>query len=85
MPYIAKERRKRYDRTIEEILEALPDNSEEAAGDFTYVIYRLLTKFNGRYYERALGMGSLVMACMEMYRRSHGPYEDEKIWEHGDL
>lgn len=85
MPYIRKERRKEYSEPIEQILKSLPESSSEAAGEFTYVIYKLLTKFNGRYWERALGTGSVMMAVMEMYRMSHSGYEDGKIAEHGDV
>lgn len=85
MPYIAKENRERYVGAINDILSALPENSADAAGEFTYVIYKLLERFNGRYWERALGIGSVVMAIHEMYRREHIQYEDKKIAEHGDV
>ena len=85
MPYIAKENREKYADAIKDILSALPENSADAAGEFTYVIYKLLERFNGRYWERALGIGSVVMAIHEMYRMQHIQYEDEKMAEHGDV
>lgn len=85
MPYVEKEKRDKYSEAIQSILNLLPDGSAEAAGEFTYVLYRLLQKFNGKYWERALGTGSAVMAIMEMYRRDHALYEDGKIAEHGDV
>jgi hypothetical protein len=85
MPYIARENRGKYADAIDDILNSLPESSAEAAGEFTYVIYRLLERFNGRYWERALGTGSVVMAILELYRRSHAPYEDVKLAEHGDV
>ncbi|NIS73794.1 MAG: hypothetical protein GTO08_00620 [Deltaproteobacteria bacterium] len=85
MPYIPIKEREKYTEAIESILNLLPDDSADAAGEFTYVIYRLLKKFNGKYWERALGAGSAVMAIMEMYRREHAGYEDEKIAEHGEV
>lgn len=85
MPYIEKEKREKYTEAIQSILNSLPESSAEAAGEFTYVIFKLLQKFNGRYWERALGTGSAVMAIMEMYRREHAGYEDEKTATHGDV
>lgn len=85
MPYIHKEKRQKYTEAIESILLSLPEDSKEAAGEFTYVLYNLLKRFNGKYWERALGTGAAVMALFEMYRRDHAPYEEGKIADHGDL
>ncbi len=85
MPYIAKENREKYADAIHDILTALPENSADAAGEFTYVIYKLLERFNGKYWERALGIGSILMAILEIYRRKHVQYEDQKMTEHGDV
>jgi len=85
MPYIPQERREEYDVAINTILSRLPDDQTKAAGEFTYVIYRLLDTFNGKYWERALGVGSLIMAILEIYRKNHGLYEDTKIKQHGDV
>lgn len=85
MPYIANKDREKYADAIDDILTALPENSADAAGEFTYVIYKLLERFNGRYWERALGIGSVVMAILEIYRREHIQYEDKKMAEHGDV
>ena len=85
MPYIAKKNREKYADAIHDILTALPESSADAAGEFTYVIYKLLERFNGKYWERALGIGSIVMAILEIYRRKHVQYEDQKMTEHGDV
>ncbi|NIO16453.1 MAG: hypothetical protein GTN70_05570 [Deltaproteobacteria bacterium] len=85
MPYIGTDKREKYTEAIQSILDSLPESPAEAAGEFTYVIYKLLQKFNGRYWERALGTGSAVMAIMEMYRREHAGYEEEKMATHGDV
>lgn len=86
MPYIEKENRKKYDKPVNEILDLLDEvGGHTAAGPFTYVVYRLLKYWSGRYWMRALGIGCLVCAILEMYRKEHGPYEDEKIKENGDV
>jgi len=85
MPYIKPERRKRYDAAIDFLLDALPNSNWEGAGDFTYIIYRLLKRFNKDYTSRALGTGCLEMAKQEMYRKSHADYEEEKRKLHGEV
>ncbi len=85
MPYITRKNREKYADAIDDILTALPENTTDAAGEFTYVIYKLLERFNGRYWERTLGIGSVVMAILEIYRRKHVQYEDQKMAEHGDV
>jgi hypothetical protein len=86
MPYIKKEERKQYNAPINEILEMLgKEMPSAAAGPFTYVVYRLLKFWSGKFWMRALGIGCLVCAILEMYRKEHGPYEDEKIKENGDV
>jgi hypothetical protein len=86
MPYIKQEERKKYEThlaAIEHILLHLP--VDKAAGEFTYVIYRLLKRFNGVFATRAVGMGCVVAAILEMYRQDHAPYEDQKQHENGDV
>jgi hypothetical protein len=89
MPYIEKAQRKQYDRPINKILDLLDEApgmpGAGAAGPFTYVVYRLLKFWSGKFWMRALGVGCLVCAILEMYRKEHGPYEDEKIKENGDV
>lgn len=85
MPYINKEDRKRYDSAIKFLIDAMPSGSSQAAGEFTYIIYKLLEKFNGAYYERAVGTGCLMMTIQEMHRREHVVYEDKRKKEFGDV
>jgi hypothetical protein len=86
MPYIQKETRKLYDGAVNEILFVL-DHREatDAAGDFTYIVYRLLKRFSLKFWMRALGIGCLVCAILEIYRRDHALYEEQKIHENGDI
>ena len=91
MPYITDEVKANLDNNIDGILETFDYYSKNKgghgviAGSFTYVVYRLLGWFNQKFWMRALGMGCLVMAMMEMYRRKHAEYEDSKIKENGDV
>lgn len=86
MPYIDKSLRAIYDNEINIILQRLSVlNPQDAAGIFTYVIYRLLKYFNGKFWMRALGMGCLVCAIFEWYRRDISEYENEKIEQYGDV
>ena len=89
MPYISMNRRKLYDEKVNELCDSLRENSKSdltgMAGDFTYIIYRLLKVFNGKFFLRALGIGCLVCAILEIYRRDHTLYENEKIQIEGDV
>jgi len=86
MPYIKQEHRKLYDKSIGDILFVMEHTeATEAAGHFTYIIYRLLKRFNGKFWMRALGIGCLVCAILEMYRRDQAAYEDGKINSNGDI
>ena len=86
MPYIKQDKRNLYDHNIDALYYTLEHTeAREAAGDFTYIIYRLLKRFSGKYWMRALGIGCLVCAILEMYRVDHAKYEDKKIAENGDV
>ena len=86
MPYITQKNRELYNGPISEILFVLSHREmTDAAGDFTYIIYRLLMRFRPRFWMRALGIGCLICAILELYRRDHAEYEDEKIQENGDV
>jgi len=90
MPYIKQERREIYDQEIDLLVDNVIDSEEDGsisrAGDFTYIVYRLAKSlFTGSYFRRALGMGCLLCCILELYRKSHAPYEDEKIKENGDV
>ncbi|MBU1091281.1 hypothetical protein KKA27_00175 [Patescibacteria group bacterium] len=86
MPYIEKKRRSFCDPSINRLLETWGYMKvTDVAGEFTYVVYRLLKYFSGKFWMRALGIGCLVCAMLEMYRKEHAPYEDQKMKENGDV
>jgi hypothetical protein len=86
MPYIKHDERLQYDTEIKTIIAKwqLLD-LKDVAGHFTYVVYRLLKYFSGKFWTRALGIGCLICAILEIYRKEHALYEDEKIKENGDV
>lgn len=57
------------------------------AGLLNYAVSRLLVRTlpSKRYWTMALGVGTLVCAILEFYRRYVGPYEDHAIHTNGDL
>jgi len=86
MPYITPKNRALYNGPISEILFVLSHREmTDAAGDFTYIVYRLLKRFKPRFWMRALGIGCLIFVILELYRKDHAFYEDEKIKEQGDV
>ena len=86
MPYINKDEREMYDGDVNGILEKWELSSlTDVAGGFTYVVFRLMKVFNTRFWARALGIGCLVMAILEMYRTEHGTYEEIRRVENGDV
>lgn len=86
MPYIKPDERLHYDTQIKTITDKWPLlDLKDVAGHFTYIVYRLLKFFSGKFWMRALGIGCLVCAILEIYRKEHAPYEDQKIEENGDV
>ena len=94
MPYIKKEERPRYDKSIEEIVnllvEKLPgDNGKGySEGDLNYVVSSIVWKLFDKSKSYSNGnklMGALECIKQEFYRRKLAPYEDEKIKTNGDL
>lgn len=90
MPYITSYLKSKIDPDVDKLIDTISHLHcgvlVETAGVFTYVVCRLLKFFYCRnYWSRALGIGCLVMAILEIYRREHAPYEDEKIREKGDV
>lgn len=84
MPYITRERRKVFDRAIEELAAEVQNQ-----GELNYCIYKLsrqIIERIGQSYEN-LSMCSSAMehAKMEWYRKVLAPYEDSKIQENGDI
>ena len=90
MPYIPAEKRKRYDPLINNLVEALLAEDEQAMlGDLNYFIYatmlRYLSKRTFRYHRIAALLGTLECCKQEFYRRVAGPYEDKAIERSGDI
>jgi len=86
MPYIPQEERKGYEKPILQIIQNMPSQPGKRAGHFTYVIYRLLKElFLGKFWHRALGIGCMIMAVLEIYRQEHAFYEDGKRCENGEV
>ncbi len=87
MPYIKSEKRKKYEKIIQElvsILKSLPP--EEVDGDLNYVVTKLLKEvYPLRYYHINKAVGVLECIKLEFYRRVAAPYEDLKIKESGDV
>lgn len=87
MPYIKQDQRNDVDSCLFEFKALLRcSNLSDVPGMITYAIYALIKEFFlGRYANRALGIGCLQCVIQEIYRREHGPYEDTKIAENGDI
>jgi ribosomal protein S3AE len=87
LPYIKSEKRKKYEKIIQElasILKSLPP--EEVDGDLNYVVTKLLKEvYPLRYYHINKAVGVLECIKLEFYRRVAAPYEDLKIKESGDV
>lgn len=83
MPYIKQEYRNNFDSEIKELVKNIVD-----PGDLCYVVYKLLNDLTnrGRSFR---GMSSLIAevecAKLEFYRRVVAPYEDQKIFDNGDV
>jgi len=87
LPYIKSEKRKKYEKIIQElvsILKSLPP--EEVDGDLNYVVTKLLKEvYPLRYYHINKAVGLLECIKLEFYRKVAAPYEDLKIKESGDV
>lgn len=87
IPYIKKENRKWIDANLDKLIDWLPEISDETVGDYTYIVYKLLSKavYKKKYYKYALVLGVLESAKIEFYRRQIAKYENKKIKENGDV
>ena len=87
MPYIKSENRKKYEKTLRElvdILKILPP--EEVDGELNYVVTKILKEvYPLRYFHINKAVGVLECIKLEFYRRVAAPYEDLKIKESGDV
>jgi len=87
MPYIAPDRRYKFDPSIEELQHQLQELGN-VEGDLNYVISRLIgSAFQNetRYHVIARVRGVLKDVGDEFYRRLGGPYEDQAIAKNGDI
>jgi hypothetical protein len=92
MPYIKPEDRVWYEKTINELANALgtAKNNEimsDMAGDMNYCISTLIGKVMGKpsYAKIAIITGVLENVKQEFYRRVGVPYEENKIVQNGDI
>ena len=92
MPYIKPEDRVWYEKTINELADALgtAENNEimsDMAGDMNYCISTLIGKVMGKpsYAKIAIITGVLENVKQEFYRRVGVPYEENKIVQNGDI
>ena len=80
MPYIKKERRREFHRTL---------GAAQDVGELNYKITCLVDDFISckelKYSEINSVIGVLECAKMELYRRIAAPYEDKKCKENGDV
>lgn len=87
MPYIAQERRPRYDEAIAALATAI--DAETPGGDINYIVTRLVAYWISvrglSYAVLADAVGVMETAKLELYRRIVVPYEDRKIEESGDV
>ena len=87
LPYIKSENRKKYEKTLRElvdILKILPP--EEVDGELNYVVTKILKDvYPLRYFHINKAVGVLECVKQEFYRRVAAPYEDLKIKESGDV
>jgi hypothetical protein len=101
MPYVKKEYRKKYDKTINKLASLIADDGhsegyQTLAGNLNYTITTLIHKVYAENDDKTLGrklsyseyneiIGLLECAKLEVYRRHVAPYEDIKIKENGDV
>ncbi len=80
VPYIAPERREKFDND---------DFSDVNVGDLNYLISTVVDEYIVReglgYASINAAIGVLECAKLELYRRIAAPYEDKKIEQNGDV
>lgn len=84
MPYIKQSKRKDIDGGLDHSSIAIDDK-----GDLTYALYKIcvnyMKKKDVNYTNLSITMSCLEDAKLEWYRRKMVPYEDQKIFENGDV
>ena len=90
MPYIKQERRKYFDKSIDNMFnEALLETCSLEIGDLNYIVTRLCRQYLCRREKNYATLneiaGMLECAKLEFYRRVIASYEEKKINENGDV
>lgn len=92
MPYIKPRLRRKYDKTLEELIaeikiDATVDGRHTIDGQVNYVITKILLAIYSpeSYYNYNRAIGVLECAKLEFYRRKIAPYEDMKKLINGDV
>lgn len=88
MPYIQSKDNRRYiDAVVKEFMEIVTFVSGEIniTGKLNYFLFKLAKKSCHNYEDYRNFIGELEAAKLEIYRRQVAPYEDNKIWENGDV
>ena len=92
MPYIKKIDRKKYEKSIDEIVRTLNLEGIDGfypVGDLNYIISTIIKKTLDRQGVRYQNVNAIVGALectkLELYRRLIAPYEDEKVESNGDV
>jgi hypothetical protein len=87
MPYIKLSDRKKWGKTIDEVvdmIEKIPEDKQE--GELNFFVTTILKRsFSASYHNYNKIMGVLECIKQEFYRRQVAPYEDKKIEENGDV
>jgi len=91
MPYIEQSKRDILDPAIGSLLARLKqlqldDNVDNMEGNINYIFTKILKQCYGDSYAEindALGVISGVQ--LEFYRKVAAPYEDQKIYDNGDV
>lgn len=91
MPYIKKLDRRKFDVSINVIVNELSNydkNTLPSVGEINYIISTLIWTLYKKNPSYTLGnnlIGALECVKQEFYRRQLTPYEDKKIDENGDI
>ena len=87
MPYIKADKRKKYQKILDELIKVLKTlPPEEIDGELNYVVTKILKEiYPLRYFHINKAVGVLECIKLEYYRRVAAPYEDSKIREAGDV
>jgi len=91
MPYIVQPKRDTLDPTIDELHKILvgmemDDESNNMEGNLNYIFTRILRMcYTDSYSQINDAMGVLSCVMLEHYRTKAAPYEDQKIYDNGDV